>query len=531
MAILGPFDFSKGFSSGFSYYNVPQGYSTKMQNCRFTSGSIALRWSQKQTNSAALGGGTNYVTGLTTWIDAASSVTSVVAITNAKIYTADATSYAPSSSALTFTDRTGATTISSSNTLRYTFDSLNGILIIAGNSAAGGLPLKLTAYNSNAANLGGSPPKADCVKVVNNFAFLGRQLNSTNTYSTINWSNVSDPETWGAANSLEVNKKDGEQIMALGAIGSDLYILKQTSIWRLSTVTQTISGAVTLGPLQLVIKGVGCVGPLALDNLPNGDIVFVGGDGHFYEFDGSSVFDLSLQAYPGPNAFSLGEFSSLGLSFASINSQICVKTWRGIGEVWIGYDSTVTGFTSGKVYAYDYLNHIWQGFITDSSPKCFTTMPIALATAGIFESTDILFHGNATGSIFARGDITKPYPIDESATPVEFYIETTLRLASESSDFTPRSFYLETDLSGSNLNAFSISIQFDSNPQVATVIYSKAGPLPQRVVANIPIKQDSVGSNILPTFMAVWFRGTGTGSPGSEILRLGRFYVGDEVIR
>lgn len=535
MAVLGPYQFSKGFSSGYSFNVVPEGFATDMKNCRFKNGSIVPRWSQVKTTASALGGGTNYVLGLNSWIDAANSVTALVAISNAKIYTADASSYFPNSSALTFTDRTGGTTIASSNVLRYTFDSLNGILIVAGNSAAGGVPLKVTAYNANAANLGGSPPKGDCVKVVNNIAFLGRQLNSANTYSTLNWSNVVDPETWTATNAIDVNKKDGEQIMALGAIGSDLYIFKQSTIWRLSTITTTVAGIATLGPLQLVIKGIGCCGPLALDNLPNGNIVFVGFDGHIYQFDGSSVIDISKQPYPGPNAYdSDSNFIICGTSIGVAGTQTVVKTWKGIGEVWIGYDSTPSlgvGNNLFNVFAYDYVNSVWQGYISDTYPKCFTTIPISSYMSSIFESNDMLFHGNATGDIFVRGNNTKTYPVDESNVAVDARFGTTLTLGKQANDFVPKSVCFETNATTSNLSALTVYATFDSRFSGGTSIAAPAGPLPARLVFSIPMKQDSVGTNVLPHILNMEWIATFNGSPSGECLRFGKFYISDEIIR
>lgn len=539
MAILGPFDLTKGSSPGYSFMSVPPGFTVQLQNCRIKSGAIIPRWSQVKTTASVLGGGTNSVTGLTSWIDAANSVTALVAISNAKIYTTDVTAYTPSSSALTFTDRTGATTISSSSSLRYTMDSLNGILIVAGNSAAAGVPLKVTAYNANAAVLGGTPPKADCVKVVNNIAFLGRQLNASTTYSTLNWSNVSDPETWSAANSIEVNKKDGEQIMALGAIGSDLYIFKQSTIWRLSTITQTVTGIATLGPLQLVVKGIGCCGPLALDNLPNGDIVFVGFDGHFYEFDGSNVFDVSRQPYPGPNAYDSGEFfDSGGLNVGVCDTQVCVKTWRGIGEVWIGYNSNIIGSPATNLYnvfSYDYLNRIWQGNITATFPKCFAVIPISSIIATEYESNDILFHGNATGNVFARGNLS--LPVDESGTAVEFKIATTVELSSQASNFVPRSLYFILDNTQPQLTSLKVFVAYDTDiffsfggTPIATFTGTQLNAK-NRIIVPLVVKQEAGGP--MPTFMTLVLVGTGTGlSGGTDVFRMGaKFYVSDEIIR
>lgn len=529
MAVMGPFDFRGGYSPGYDFNNVPPGHATEMKNCRFQNGVIVPRFDQVVVNASTLGT-SKYVNGLTVWRDAPSSVTALVATCNAKIYTADATSYLPTSAALTFTDRTGATTVSNSSGVRYTFDSLNGILVVAGNSINSVAPLKLTAYNANAAALGGSPPNGDCVKVVNNFCFLARDLSNTANFSTVRWSAVSDPETWPAGSSLTFNKNDGEPIMALGSIGTDLYIFKQTSIGRLSTVTTITSGTVTLGPLTTVVKGIGCVGPLAIDNLPNGDIVFVGYDGHLYEFNGSTVVDLSKQPFPGNNFYdTVG--NSPGMNSALLSSvAVSLKVWHGIGEVWVAYDGTLTAGKTENVIVYDYNNGICQGIVTDTKPKCFAS--IQTGTTVIFESPEILFHGNDNGTILAHGGGTRWVPTDESNSPVDFIIGTSILMGNEASDFVPRSLIYYTSQTASQLSNFTTSAAFDTYFNGGGSIASISGVSANKVVQAIPMKTDSSGTNVMPNIISFHWDGVGTaGSALNYILRFGRFFISDDMAR
>lgn len=537
MATVGPFNFRGGFCPGYGFASLPQGmgYATDMKNCRFKSGAIVPRWAQSIVNNATLGAA-KYVTGLTTWFDAPNNKQTIVAICNAKIHSADLSigPYFPPAT-LAFSDLTGAVALSGLSSFRYSFDSLNGMLIGVGASAVGIVPFKFTAYNVNAAVLGGTPPNGDAVKQVNNFLFISRQLASSTTWSRVSWSAIGDPETWPAANFVDMSKADGEPIMALGSIGTDLYIFKQTSIARLSTYTQIISGAVALGPLQIIIKGNGCAGPLAIDNLPNGNLVFLGYDGQLYEFDGSSPpVNLSRTPYPGPNAFTNMDQNSIGgLSVGTVNARALVKVWPGIDEVWVGFD-LLTDQTPAqfRAFAFNYVERIWEGYISDMLPASFASYNIGAIASTAFEGNAIFFDGNDNGEVFARGYLSKQYPVDEDNVAVDFRVGTTIHLGKEGLDFIPRSLCIELSNTSARLADLSVYITFDSYHSSGTAAYSSGvGPLPTRIFIPINILPDSVGSNVIPKFITIELIGSGTGSSSTEAIRINDFYLSDEVIR
>lgn len=534
MAVAGPYNFSGGYCPGYNFLAFPPGknYAFEFRNCKFKNGCVTPRWAQKLVNLTTLGT-TRYVTGLKVWNDAVNAKSALVAICDSKVWIADATGYTTNSSGISFTDRTGAVSVSNVATTRYSFDSLNGILVGVGNSANSGVPFKITAYNANAAVLAGSPPNGDAIKQVNNFLFIGRQLGSASTYSRVNYSNVGDSETWTVGNYVDFNKSDGEPVMALGSIGTDLYIFKQTSIGRLDTYTNVIAGATALGPLQTVVRGVGCAGPLALDNLPNGNIVFLGYDGHLYEFNGSTLVDLSKRPYPGVNCYDSSEsYVYCGINVGSVDGNALVKVWKGINEVWVAFESNVSSFSAFNVFAYDYENAIWQGNISDTAPKSFATLTIS-GIPGVFEATEVLFHGNATGSVFSRGDTVKRYPVDESGVAAAFNFGMVIQMGKEASDFVPRSIVYETDLTSAGLAGLSLSVVYDTPfvGGVGGVGGSGIGVLPKRTFVNLPIRQDSPGSNILPRMITLRWAGSGTGSTTLEVLHFGNFYLSDEVVR
>ncbi len=525
----GPLNFKGGYSPGHPFIGYPQGqgYASTMRNCRFSNGCVIPRWAQILVNSSSLGS-TKYVNGLAAWIDSTNSVTALVATCNGAILTADATTYFPSGAGIAFTARTGAVTISSSAGVRYAFDSLNAILIGVGNSVGGGVPFKLTAYNTNAAVLGGSPPSGDAIKQVNNFLFISRDLSAASKQSRVYWSNVGDPETWAAASFIDFNKSDGEPVMALGSIGTDLYIFKQTSIGRFSTVSLSVSGTVTLGPLVTVVKGVGCAGPLAVDNLPNGNLVFLGYNGHFYEYDGFTVLDRSCPAYPGPNAyFSSNNANNCGLSVGVANAQSLVKCWKGNNEVWIAFDSNSSGASNlYNVFVYDYINQIWAGVVTDTTPKSFASIPIGGVASTFYEGQEILFHGNGNGNVYGRGNYLKKYPVDESGNPVEFRVGAIILTAKESTNFVPRLITYELN----STIATALFVGFDSYATGTSGL--DISTLGTRVFAPIPMTEDSAGgSHALPTLLNLEWTGTGSGGTAAEMFILGNYYISDEIIR
>lgn len=544
MAVVGPFDFRGGYSPGYEYNTLPQGkgYATTMENCQIKAGYVTPRWAQAAMSSASLGG---TVLGLAAWNDTVNSKMAAVATSNSKLLIADATSYTPDATALTFTDRTGALAASSLSGLT-TFDSLNNILVGSANSASSGVLFKVTAYNANGAVLGGSPPSADIVKQCNNFMFASRNLSSTTTQSKVYWSNVNDPETWTAANVLDFNKNDGEPVMALGSIGTDLYIFKKNSIGRLSTTTITTSGAVTLGPLTTVIRGIGCCGPRALDNLPNGNIVFVSFDGHFYEFDGSTVVDRSHNPYPGADAYNNGQYysnqhSNEGLAGCVADTNVVVKTCRGLNEVWVGYTTSLNAL-GNKINMYDFEEGIWQGN-TDTTAGSITavvsmaTLPIgSISTSIAVESTEFIIRGSSNGSVYAHGNRLIPYPISETGTAVTFSIGTTIHLqGNKGAPFIPRSLCFETARTNSanaRLSALTVYAEFDCYSAINYSVYSGSGLLAPRIVVPLNFRQDPVGTNVFPSMLSLMWTGTGTSSgTNQEIFRLGKFWISDEAIR
>lgn len=362
MPTIGPFFPHEGLSTDASAFSLPPRQASILSDFTLAQGVLKTRPTLDLVDHAEMA--TFDIQGLAIWSDPAeiyvgsANVPTVVAVvltgSGYKIYSG----LLNSTPSVTFTDKTGTYVCAAMSNIyaRWTFASLGGKLVGAGGSAANVGPFKISAATGNAAALGGTPPKGDCVYVVNNFMFIARDISSTANYSKVYWSNPSDPETWPAASNLTFRDADGDIISALSSIGNNLIIFKQNSTGMLSTVSQSVSGTVTLGPLTTISETIGCAGPLAVDKLPDGRIVFVSSHYHAYIFDGNTFQDISKQPYPEP-----GMFSAIRQGDTTTNSMVIVRVNPLKGLVYFfPYTGNYTGASPVQgCYAYNYIENSW----------------------------------------------------------------------------------------------------------------------------------------------------------------------------
>lgn len=358
----------------------------------------------------------NNVTGLGTYFDQTAGNLYVMVFAGTKGYTG------VMSSSITFTDRTGAVTISSST--KYS-DVLNAIFVATG---GGNVPIKSTSGAGNFANLAGSPPSANLVKTVNNFMFLANAPAAVGTASRVYWSNASDPETWGAANFIDFRKNDGYGITALASIGTTLYIFKNTSIGKLGTTTFTTAGSVsTLGPLETVNYYLGVANGYNLCQMTDGRIAFLATDGNLYIFDGNSTFNASSQRYPGPD---LRVF--YGGSSAIISDCIVFEN---------PYEKCIYLFSSAGTigFGYDYINNFWFSTVNYSgSPSA--NIAIYSLNNSLGQIAPRLIYGTADSIYLSNSSSANDNPCTATMT---------IRLPYKRKEGIPRSAIFEFNASGS----------------------------------------------------------------------------------
>lgn len=204
------------------------------------------------------------------------------------------------------------------------------------------------------------------IKQVNNFMFL------LLANGTLYWSSVGDGTNWPATNFLTFRFGDQDIATALGKIGTTLYIFKLNCIGGLQTTTVFISGAVTLGPLYPVFEKIGTFSMRSLDNLPTGEIVFLGTDYNVYKFDGSNLTNLSNRPYP--------KSSIQGFINSFLNSNPLISS----GLLWIrvnplencvyltmGGQRNFGAVSAQLCYAYDYIKDYWYQPTTIFGDFCY----------------------------------------------------------------------------------------------------------------------------------------------------------------
>lgn len=334
MTVLGPFGYLGGWNSNTGPYDCPQDSYVDAQNMELAYGKLQkkkgnVRWT---TNNHPGGSGialgpVSYFQGVLVCAAAGSAAT------------------ASPTAAGNWTDITGGATVGS-----LWASALNNILVFGGSTT-----LKKWTGSGNVGTLGGSPPPATstCGTTVNNYLFVSG-------YSTapwrVYWSAVLDPETWPAANFVDVKKDDNTAVTALFPFGEDLLIFKPNCVARF--YTNQVSGS--LGPLVIVNENIGCVGANMVDRLPDGRIVFMGFNNHVYIYDGNTFDDISNPPSPRSNI----QNALLSVSLQGGYSSGCVSVYPKKNQIWISYPFTWvsalgTSFSFGVTFIYDYVNRIW----------------------------------------------------------------------------------------------------------------------------------------------------------------------------
>jgi hypothetical protein len=268
----------------------------------------------------------------------------------------------------TWTDITGAAAITSDKDNKFSFAVYNDILM-----ATNGVDDVLAWKGAgNVAALSGSPPSAvRWIAVYNEHTFLAR--NSTNR-SRLYISIIGDPETWGAADYVDIGKDDGQEITGLVALYDRLFIFKRKSIYQLS--------GTSIGNFRvdLVSQGTGACSGWSIAVVEN-TIIFLSDRG-FYEFGGSTPVLISDSIHT----------TMLGLN------QIRTEFAHGIHykrrfQYWCSV-SDGSSTTNNLILVYDYINKAWSK-LTGINANCF-----ALEQSGV--SMDRLYHGDYDSIAFLQ---------------------------------------------------------------------------------------------------------------------------------
>jgi hypothetical protein len=503
-----PLPFLKGLSQSSDHMTTPEGALLQMDDWQINYGWLRPRYGQTVVNSGTLGT-SGLPISLGFYFDSTSIVQpQVIAVQDTKIFRA---AYAEDlwrvANNISFTDITGTSTL----VISYpaTFDQLNNVMIIASRSA----PQQITAYNVNASPLAGSPPTdVTIVKVCNNIAFLsGAAFQGTPNpthFSRVFWSNIGDPQTWPSTNFLDFRYGDGDFITALGAIGNNLIIFKNNSVGSLSTQSVSVAGTVTLGPLYTVFQGIGCPGNLALDNLPDGRIVFLACDWNLYLCDGTGISNLTNFPFPKPSIYE-GALSRDTLVDPSRGIQgPIVRYYPNYSEVWLFVPdkdfSANPNYATGYIYAYNIIKDTWRRItgMTLASLLCVSQQRL-LNSAGVFVShPSVMLAG--TFNLSATNNIL--YMDNETVTSPKDYLGNTITAKATFSVSNPEIIsdedYRSIDIPSSNSGSGTVWFGFNG-----TMNGSSSKTLSSSTIRNaIPIPY--LGSNVRPESIQIQIQDT-----------------------
>lgn len=379
MAYKGPFGFKNGWNTKASSWTLPPDSMSDAQNVVISYADLKKRNGNTLLNSSALASGAA-VHGLTDWLLSGGS-RFLVATAGTKIYDSNTLSS-------TFTDITGAATITSGQNNLHTFSSLNNILAICGGITPD-TPLQWTG-TGNVSSLAGSPPIGNLTVVANNFMFIS---GIAATPSRVFWSNVSDPNTWGVSNFVDFRAADGDRVTCLAEQNQNLVIFKNRSIGLLWTQTTSVSGTATLAPLNQVIVGTGAPGPLCWDKLPDGRIVFFSTNGHVYILTGGTQLEDISDPAEGSNIQpTLDAMNVSRFPFA------CVQVYPTKNQIWISLSSaTVT--TNDTIFVYDYQLQVWLSKFTNINANVMESSIDARTSP---DYSIILVTGNYAGNVYEQ---------------------------------------------------------------------------------------------------------------------------------
>jgi hypothetical protein len=412
MTTLGPFGFHGGVNVKTATNVIGPNQMSDAQNVYFVGETLCKLFGSRTLNASAVAG-TPAITGISDWQTAAGQRYQVIT-SGTKIFSSTDLS-------TTFTDVTGAVTITTGNNNQSTFGSVNNLIIRCGGETPDA-PIKWSG-TGNAAALGGTPPVGNICHTVNNFLFITGVAAAP---SRLYWSNVIDPETWGAASYVDFRKDDGDKITALSHIDQNLIVFKRNAILRMDTTTTAVSGTSALGAAIESIIGTGCAGANAVDNLPDGKVVFLGTNNHVYIYDGSVIRDISDQDPPGSNI-------QPWLDSCVRGKYSIVRYYPTRNQIWVSTTSSGQS-TNDVVFIYDYLKNVW---CCKTIGRAVNAMCTAIDTRATINHAFVLLTGNYAGQVYEQ-DYGNNNPEDTNNI-IDGYGTTTIQFAGEGETFKPRS--------------------------------------------------------------------------------------------
>jgi hypothetical protein len=204
----------------------------------------------------------------------------------------------------------------------------------------------LVGADTDFSALGGSPPRAKHIAVLNNFIMIG---NTDNANNEVAWSGLDSPTTWGTNIQLQADSQliENEGGEVRGIFGSQNYgvILQQKAITRVEYV----------GPPEIfrfvdAEKGRGAL--THYGNASLGTMVYYLSEDGFYRFDGTNSINIS------ENRVTRWFFSTVDENYL-FNVTCAIDPINTIA-IWGFADVNATGGRPNRLLIYDWTDNRWS---------------------------------------------------------------------------------------------------------------------------------------------------------------------------
>jgi hypothetical protein len=264
---------------------------------------------------------------------------------------------------------------SSNESDKQDFDTFLGYVLGTGKSA---IPWQWLVTNSTASNMTvlSGLTGSQFIRKFQNYALMANVIvNGIRFPSRIYWSTIKSITQWDAADYLDVEKDDGNEITGLRVLGDRLVVYKNTSIYIVS-----FTGDADIPfTLQKSNSAVGCSAPYSIQDAENGHI-FASFDG-VYLFDGNNSYKMSDSinlVWENVNKAKFSECTSLyhrtkntyWLSMPKGSSLLnnMILTWNGFLNAWSQYAGMsasslaifLVGNSEERPYFGDYSGYIYR---------------------------------------------------------------------------------------------------------------------------------------------------------------------------
>jgi hypothetical protein len=200
----------------------------------------------------------------------------------------------------------------------------------------------------------GAVPAGTFLKSLGNRVWVaGDPANPSRLY----WSDIGNPRGWTAANVLDLDPQDGDQITGLGTAGNVLLVFKRRKVFEVYGLDD--------GSNRRVSDNIGCVAHRSIVETPAGTF-FLTLDKGVWSYDGSSLKRMSEQLTPTIQGIVPGNAPLAAGAYFNDHYYLSVSTSGSANDLTLDYD-----FQLGSWWLHDNAEAQWAVFTGSSTPELY----------------------------------------------------------------------------------------------------------------------------------------------------------------